>query len=44
MCNGWGGPDDLVIEDIGPPAPGPGEVLKALSARGVADQIVITPR
>ncbi len=42
-CNEWGGPDDLVIEDVAPPAPGPGEVRIAVHAAGAnfADTLYI---
>lgn len=43
VCKDWGGPDDLVIEDIATPDPGPGEVAIAVHAAGAnfADTLYI---
>ena len=36
VCKAYGGPDDLVMEDLPSPVPGEGEVKVALRARGVS--------
>lgn len=35
LCKDWGGPDDLVLEDIELPPPGPGEVIIDVHAAGL---------
>lgn len=35
MCNSFGPPEDLVVEDIDPPVPGPDEVVIAANAIGL---------
>jgi NADPH2:quinone reductase len=32
LCKAWGPPDSLVIEEVPPPVPAPGEVLVSVSA------------
>src|ERR687891_741910 len=46
LCRGWGPIDDLKLEDIEPPNPGPGQVLIAVTATGVnyADSIMVAGR
>ena len=46
ICHAWGPVDDLTVEDVAPPAPGPGEVLIAVRASGVnyADAIMVAGR
>jgi NADPH2:quinone reductase len=43
ICRAWGGVDDLTLEDVAPPAPGPGQVLIDVRAAGVnyADSIMV---
>lgn len=43
LCREWGGPDDLAVEEIEPPRPGPGEVRIAVHAAGAnfADTLYI---
>ncbi|MEM7394620.1 MAG: NADPH:quinone oxidoreductase family protein [Verrucomicrobiota bacterium] len=36
MCKAYGGPEDLVLEDLPSPEPGEGEVKVALKARGLS--------
>lgn len=35
LCKSWGPPQDLVVEDIAEPVPGPGEVVVAIKAVGL---------
>jgi NADPH2:quinone reductase len=46
ICRAWGGVDDLVVDDVAPPAPGPGQVLIDVEATGVnyADAIMVAGR
>jgi NADPH2:quinone reductase len=46
ICRAWGEIDDLRLEDVSPPAPGPGEVLIAVKATGVnyADALMVAGR
>jgi NADPH2:quinone reductase len=46
MCRGWGGVEDLKIEDVPPPAPGAGEVLIDVRATAVnyADALLVAGR
>ena len=46
ICRGWGPVDDLTIEDVAAPHPGPGEVLIAVRASAVnyADAIMVAGR
>jgi NADPH2:quinone reductase len=46
MCRAWGDVGDLVVEDVAPPAPGPGQVLIDVEATGVnyADAIMVAGR
>jgi NADPH2:quinone reductase len=43
LCREWGGPDDLTVEEIEPPRPGPGEARIAVHAAGAnfADTLYI---
>ena len=43
LCRAWGGPEDLTLGDVAPPAPGPGEVLISVAAAGVnyADLLMV---
>ena len=43
ICRAWGEVEDLTIEDIAPPQPGPGEVLIAVKATAVnyADALLV---
>jgi NADPH2:quinone reductase len=43
LCRTRGGPDDLTIEDVAPPVPGPGQVAIAVRAAGLnfADTLMI---
>ena len=43
LCRGWGVPSSLVVDDIAPPSPGPGQVSIAVSAAGLnfADTLMI---
>ena len=43
VCREWGGPQDLQLEDLPSPEPGPGEVLLEVAAAGVnfADTLMI---
>jgi NADPH2:quinone reductase len=46
ICRAWGAVDDLVVADVAPPAPGPGQVLIDVEATGVnyADAIMVAGR
>ncbi len=46
LCRAWGEVEDLTIEDVPPPIPGPGEVLIEVKATGVnyADAILTAGR
>jgi NADPH:quinone reductase len=46
MCRGWGDVGGLVVEDVAPPTPGPGQVLIDVEATGVnyADAIMVAGR
>jgi NADPH2:quinone reductase len=46
ICRAWGPIDDLTIEDIAPPTPGPGQVLIDVKATGInyADSIMVAGR
>lgn len=35
VCNAWGAPETLVVEELAQPAPGPGQVLVDVKAAGV---------
>lgn len=43
ICRAWGSVDDLKLEDVPPPAPGPGQLLIDVKATGVnyADSIMV---
>jgi NADPH2:quinone reductase len=46
VCRAWGEVEDLRVEDVAPPTPGPGEVLIAVKATAVnyADAIMVAGR
>ena len=46
VCRAWGAVDDLVVDDVTAPAPGPGQVLIDVAATGVnyADAIMVAGR
>lgn len=46
ICRAWGPVDDLALEDVDPPTPGPGQVLIDVRATGVnyADAIMVAGR
>jgi NADPH2:quinone reductase len=46
VCRAWGEVEDLRVEDVAPPAPGPGEVLIAVEATSVnyADALMVAGR
>src|SRR5687768_12066121 len=46
ICRAWGAVDDLVLADVAPPMPGPGQVLIDVEATGVnyADAIMVAGR
>ena len=46
ICRAWGAVDDLVVDDVAPPAPGPGQLLIDVEATGVnyADAIMVAGR
>ena len=46
ICRAWGAVEDLTVEDIVPPQPGPGEVLIAVKATAVnyADALLVAGR
>ncbi len=43
LCKAWGGPEDLILGEVAPPVPGPGEVLISVAAAGVnyADLLMV---
>jgi NADPH:quinone reductase len=46
ICRAWGPVDDLKLEDVAPPTPGPGQLLINVKATGVnyADSIMVAGR
>jgi NADPH:quinone reductase len=46
ICRAWGAVEDLTVEDIAPPQPGPGEVLITVKATAVnyADALMVAGR
>jgi NADPH2:quinone reductase len=46
ICRAWGEPEGLAVEDVAPPAPGPGEVMIDVKATGVSytDAIMVAGR
>ena len=46
VCRAWGAVDDLVVDDVGSPAPGPGQGVIDVAASGVnyADAIMVAGR
>ena len=46
LCQGWGGPSSLVVNDVAPPSPGAGQVRLAVAAAGLnfADTLMIAGR
>jgi NADPH:quinone reductase len=46
ICRAWGSVDDLKLEDVAPPTPGPGQVVIDVKATGVnyADAIMVAGR
>jgi NADPH2:quinone reductase len=46
VCRAWGPVDDLKLEDVAPPTPGPGQLLIDVKATGVnyADSIMVAGR
>jgi NADPH2:quinone reductase len=46
VCRAWGPVENLAIEDVAPPAPGPGQLLVDVQATGVnyADAIMVSGR
>src|SRR5437879_6662237 len=46
ICRAWGPVDDLKLEDVAPPAPGPGQLVIDIKATGVnyADSIMVAGR
>jgi NADPH2:quinone reductase len=46
ICRAWGPVDDLTLEDVAPPTPGPGQLLIDVKATGVnyADSIMVAGR
>jgi NADPH2:quinone reductase len=46
VCRAWGAIDELRLEDVAPPAPGPGQLLIDVKATGVnyADSIMVAGR
>jgi NADPH:quinone reductase len=46
ICRAWGEPEGLVVEDVAPPTPGPGEIVINVRATGVnyADAIMVAGR
>ena len=46
VCRAWGEVEDLAVEDVAPPVPGPGEVLIEVKATGVnyADALLVAGR
>src|SRR2546422_9488306 len=46
ICRAWGPVDDLKLEDVAPPTPGPGQLVIDIKATGVnyADSIMVAGR
>src|SRR2546430_16707044 len=46
ICRAWGPVDDLALEDVAPPRPGPGQLVIDVKATGVnyADSIMVAGR
>src|ERR1700694_3363915 len=46
ICRAWGAVDDLVVDDVASPTPGPGQVVIDVAASGVnyADAIMVAGR
>src|SRR5438094_4765615 len=46
ICRAWGPVDDLKLEDVAPPEPGPGQLVIDIKATGVnyADSIMVAGR
>src|SRR5947207_14163319 len=46
ICRAWGPVDDLKLEDVAPPTPGPGQLVIDVKATGVnyADSIMVAGR
>ena len=46
VCHAWGGVEDLTLEEVAPPTPGPGEVLIEVRATAVnyADALLVAGR
>src|SRR5256712_8532205 len=46
ICRAWGPVDDLKLEDVAPPTPGPGQLVIDIRATGVnyADSIMVAGR
>src|SRR2546426_5264128 len=46
ICRAWGPVDDLKLEDVAPPKPGPGQLVFDIKATGVnyADSIMVAGR
>src|SRR5438105_2820426 len=46
ICRAWGPVDDLTLEDVAPPSPGPGQLVIGVKATGVnyADSIMVAGR
>src|SRR5437667_10636751 len=46
LCRAWGPVDDLKLEDVAPPTPGPGQLVIDIKATGVnyADSIMVAGR
>src|SRR5438093_1589694 len=46
ICRAWGPVDDLALEDVAPPSPGPGQLVIGVKATGVnyADSIMVAGR
>src|SRR2546427_8013022 len=46
ICRAWGPVDDLKLEDVAPPKPGPGQLVIDIKATGVnyADSIMVAGR
>ncbi len=43
LCRAWGGPEDLVVDDVADPEPGPGDIVVRVEGCGVnfADTLII---
>src|SRR5256885_8900124 len=46
ICRAWGPVDDLTLEDVAPPSPGPGQLVIGVKATGVnyADALMVAGR